>query len=392
MHETLYKQIQEEFNLLPDTFAAKEKTVLTDETLITLQSKYNLYEIQPYYAELANEVLPKEAKLIIESDDDFDPATDDLYEYKINLENRKVFLKREYFGEEVFYTTLYEYTDAYHKSFSVYQNKGELKAVNLKYLYFRDGQPYQFIECSEYAILLKTYTCEGSFITRYKQEWPDYEHHCIGELSYDPDGSLVKITETVSDGRVRIVYEAGAAVKNIEVVLEELENFLVENIADQILEKVRINAPVYCLLFEYTLQGPFPPTLAIGLASEIEGAFEDHAAYELYNAPDMQYFSEHDEESDTLEIDFYPLYIQSAYLTTTAYGENISWEDEETTSLWAQQVKDVYLRVCKRLMHFDFSSSFVRSEHFLVMARDFEQCNEEEFFGEMMKYKKEKGL
>jgi hypothetical protein len=391
MHEKLYKETKEAFEKLTETFAEKEQAILVDDTLSTIQSIYNLYEIEPYYAEIANEVIPEDAKLVIESDEDFDPAVDDLYEYKINLEDRKVYLKREYFGENIFYSTLYEYTDTYHKSISVYQNEGKMSPVSLKCLYFEEEQPSLFIQCTEYATLLKTYTFDGELISGYKQEWPGEDSHCVGELSYDPDGHLSRITEATSEGSVRVVYEADARTKDIQLVLEELEDFLVENIADQILEKVRIEEPVYCLLFEYTIQGPFPPTLAIGLASELQGRFEDQEPYELYNAPDMQYFSEHD-EPNPLAIDFYPLDIQSEYLAATAYGEGISWRDEEAAEAWAQQVKEVYLRVCKRLMHFDFSTSFVRTENFLVMARDFEQCNEEEFFEALQHYKKEKGL
>lgn len=386
MHNTLYAKIKEEFDAITDQFVEKEIDVLSDENLITIQSKYNLHEIQPFFAELYNQVLPPDTKLTIESEADFNPETDDLYEYKISLENRKAYLKREHHGGGIFYSTLYEYTNEYHKSYEVYQNQESIKAISLHYLYFKDGMPYQFIECSEYGMSLKTYTCEGNFIKSYKLEWPNYDHYCIGELTYDGEGNLVMITETASDGRIRIVYDAKASDQDIEKAVSELEDFLVENIADQILEKVKIAEPVYCILFEYTMQGPFPPTIAFGITSEIEGNFEDKELYELYNAPDMQYFSEND-EPNPIDIDFYPIEIQSHYLITTSYGEKISMQDDQAFELWEKQVFDTYLRVCKRLMHFDFSKSFTKSENFLVMARDFEKCNEEDFYKEMQHYK-----
>ena len=76
-------------------------------------------------------------------------------------------------------------------------------------------------------------------------------------------------------------------------------------------------------------------------------------------------------------------------MTTTSYGEKIPWQDEEASNVWKQQVFDTYLRVCQRLMHFDFSKSFTQTENFLVMARDFEQCNEEDFYKKMKEFKKE---
>ncbi|PXY41324.1 hypothetical protein DMB65_07935 [Flavobacterium cheongpyeongense] len=385
MNNTLYAKIQEEFNHIADTFIEKEIDVLADENLITIQSKYNLYDIQPYFAQLTNDVLAPDTKLTIESEDDFDPETDDLYEYKINFENRRAYLKREHYGDGVFYSTLYEYTAQYHKSFSVYQNKETVKAINLSYLYLKNGLPDQFIECTEYGISLKTYTCENEIIKNYKLEWPNHDHHCIGELTFDTEKKLVMITETASDGRVRVLFDTTAPTKNIEEVLEKIEAFLVENIADQILEKVKIEEPVYCILFEYTMQGPFPPTIAFGITSEVEGNFEDKELYELYNAPDMRYFSEND-EPNPINIDFYPVDIQSSYLIANSYGENIPWQNEEACELWEKQIFDTYLRICKRLMHFDFSKSFAKTENFLVMARDFEQCNEEDFYQNMLYY------
>ncbi|WP_417941361.1 hypothetical protein [Flavobacterium sp. RS13.1] len=389
MNNTLYAKIQEEFNHIADTFIEKEIDVLADENLITIRSKYNLYDIQPYFAELTNNVLAKDAKLTIESEEDFDPETDDLYEYKISFESRKTYLKREHYGGGVFYSTLYEYTEEYHKSFSVYQNKETVKAINLSYLYLKNGLPNQFIECTEYGISLKSYTCENGIIKNYKLEWPQHNHHCIGELIFDTKRNLEMITETASDGRVRILFDAKVSTKNIEEVLAQLETFLVENIADQILEKVKIEEPVYCILFEYTMQGPFPPTIAFGITSEVEGNFEDKELYELYYAPDMIYFSEN-EEPNLVDINFYPVNIQPFYLITTSYGENIPWQDEEACRIWEKQVFDTYLRVCKRLMHFDFSKSFTKTENFLVMARDFEQCNEDDFYQNMLLYRTKK--
>jgi hypothetical protein len=379
MYSSLYAKIQEEYNHIAEMFIEKEIDILADESLITIRSKYNLYDIQPYF------VPATDAKLTIESEEDFDPETDDLYEYRINLGNRKAYLKREHYGGGVFYSTLYEYTEEFHKSFSVYQDKETIKTTSLSYLYLKDGMPDQFIECTEYGISLKTYTSENEIIKSYKQEWPEHNHHCIGELTFDTRQNLVMITETASDGRIRILFDATVPTTDIEEALAQLESFLVENIADQILEKVKIEEPVYCVLFEYTMQEPFPPTIAFGITTEIDGKFEDKELYELYNAPGMKYFSEND-KPNLVNIDFYPAAIQPNYLVVTSYSENIPWQDEEACRVWEKQVFDTYLRVCKRLMHFDFSKSFTKTENFLVMARDFEQCNEEDFYQNMLLY------
>lgn len=391
MKDKLYAKIQQEFNNIADTFIEKEIDLLADENLITFQSKYNLHEIQPYYAELANEVLSSDAKLTIESEEDFNPVTDDLYEYKINLENRRAYLKRQHYGGGIFYSTIYEYTEEYHKSYSVYQNKEIVKMTNLSYLYLKEGLPHKFVECTQYGISLKTYRCEGEFIKSYKLEWPHHDQYCIGELEFNQAGILQTITESVSDGRVRIIFDRSAADKDIEKTLIELENFLVENIADQILEKIKISEPVYCILFEYTMQGPFPPTIAFGTISDIDEEFENKKLYELYNAPDMKYFSEQDGQCAS-NIDFYPEEIQANYLAIDNYTEKTVSAADEVFVLWENQIFETYLKVCKRLMHFDFSKSFTPTEHFLVMARDFDQGNEEAFYKKMQDYKKTKLL
>jgi len=391
MHEKLFAQIQGEFSLISATYADREEAILSDDKLVTFHSKYNLYEIEPYYAQITNQVLRPDMKLIIESEDDYDPEVDDLYDYLVNLENRRTYLRKQHYGDGIFYGTVYEYHESYYKSFTIYQNDEELKTTNLCYLYFKDGMPYQYIECTEYGTSLKTYTCEDGIIKSYKLEWSNMEEFCIGELSYDIDGALTKIVETVSDGRSRIIFDAGVETTDIDTVLSELEDFLVENIADQIIEKVRIPEPVYCVLFEYTMQGPFPPTIAFGLASEISGKFEDNELYELYNAPDMEYFSEND-EPNSVQIDFYPMEIQTHYLAVDSYNENMPWDNVEMSEEWESKVKQTYTNVCKRLMHYDFSMAFQKTEYFLVMARDFEQCNEEEFYEVLSKYKKAKGL
>ncbi|WP_348799744.1 hypothetical protein [Flavobacterium adhaerens] len=386
MKDSLFAKIQEEFNAIAENFDQKAKTVLSNEELITIQSKYNLFEIQPYFSHLVNQVLTSDLKLTIDSDEDFNPEMDTLIEYKINLANRKAHFKREYLGGENFYSTIYEYTEAYHKSFSVYQSNGTAREINLSYLYFKNGLPHQFIECTPYGISLKTYICEGDFIKKYKLEWPNYNHHCIGELVFDTENNLQTITETASDGRVRLLFDARNAAKNVTNVLAEIEDFLVENITDQILDKIKIEESVYCLLFEYSMHEPFPPTLGFGVESDLEANVEDYELWELYSAADMRYFSEND-APNPITIDFYPIEIQSNYLMVSSYGKKIPWQDEEANNKWKQQIFDTYLRVCKRLMHFDFSKSFTKSEKFLVMARDYEECNEEEFYKNILEYK-----
>jgi hypothetical protein len=383
MNTLLINQIQKEFNNLTDTFSLLEEIITSNEKLVTMLSTHNLYEIEPYFSEIINKTIQKDAKLLIESEDDYNPDSDDLYHFKIDLETRRTYFKKLDLGVNISYDTIYEYTDDYYKSTTVYRNTEQQKAIKICYLNFKDGMPFEYIECSEYGITQKTYTCENNLIKSYQYEWPNQNHQYFGEFSYDLEYNISQIIEKTSDGQERIIYNAINNEENIATVLARLENFLVENIGDQILEKVKIGEPVYCILFEYSMQNPFPPTLAIGLVSEIEENLKEEELIVHYNAPDMHYFS----EDETIDVDFYPLEIQSDYLKTSEISNRIGWNDEDAFDEWNQQVFNLYLKVCKRLMHYDFSKSFQKSDNFLVIARDFEACNEEEFSAALIEYK-----
>lgn len=371
-------EILKEFKLLSSKVA---DSILQDTELTRMFSKFNLYEIEPFYAELSNKVIALDQELFFSSEADFDPSKDDLYEYYIDMDSRKVFFKRHLLGPETSYDTAYEYNEEYYKSTTIFTNSEGRKAIKLCYLYHNDGEPNWYYECTEYGLIFKNYRSEGGKLIGY--QWKAGDYSASVDFIYDGD-NLTKIVQNSPSGNMDLLYHAGIENEDKKDILKKLEDYLTVQIADQISQNVHIEEPVYCILLEYSMQHPFPPTVALGLVSELEDDFEKVEIWQRYNAPDMHYFS----EDDSLRIDLYSENIQSAYLFTDKYTEDLSWNDDGAHKAWGQEVFEVYLNVCKRLMHNDFSGSFPKTPDFLVMAREFEECNEEDFYKQLSEYKK----
>jgi hypothetical protein len=381
-----FEEIKKEFATLTESFESLTAPLMVDEKLVELAAKHALYEIEPFFSEHNNEFMDENSpSVLINSEEDFNPEKDDYYIFKVNLETRKAHYRKLYLGSGISYDTVFEYHDEYYKSATIYINPELKKSIKLCYLFFKDGMPDHHIECSEYGVLSKKYYSEDQRLLGYTMENIGTGYIFDVKFEYNYEGALQSIIESYrGDGKPRTIFKRPGKNENIDDTLQLIEDQLVEEIADQIQSKVQIDEKVYCVLLEYTLQHPFPPTIGIGVESEMK---ENMELYELYNAPDMQYFS----EGDNLDIDLYPSALEDAYLFIDRVYDNMKLSDEEYEKM-SQRVKEVYLKICKRLMHMNFDKSFAKTHNFLVLARDFEACNEGEYFIEMNDYKKEKGL
>ncbi|MBL6449950.1 hypothetical protein JMN32_26795 [Fulvivirga sp. 29W222] len=381
------EELQEEFNNLANSHEAMKTAALQNDGLVEMAAKHPLYEIEPFFSELNNEFNNGQHSFLLESDD-FDPEKDDLYTLWINMDQRRAFYRVLHLGGGVSYETVFEYHEGYYKSATVFINKDEKKPIKLAYLYFKEEMPDLYMECSSYGAFTKKYHSQEYRLDGYKltAHGNDYEYDVQFEYNYD--GALERITGKGKDNdSSRIIFQRPDERQNMTDTLATIEEQLVEEITDQIQKKIKIDGKVYCILLEYTMQGPFPPTVAIGLESEIDGTWDESNIGEYYNAPDMHYFS----EADTLPIDLYSEELEKSYIFFDQNYDIMDLNVEEFDQ-WETQVKEIYLRVCKRIIHMDFSMSFKKTDNFLVIARDFEACNEEYYYQEMMEYKREKGL
>lgn len=377
------KEIQQEFETLLDGFAEEKAAILENESLHTLLAKHPLYEIEPFFSEHNNEFLDEDSpSFLIDTAEDYDPERDQLYKFRIDMNTRKALFRTEIFGGGTSYDTIYSYTENYYRSATVYINPEMQKAIKLCYLFFEDGMPHTYVECSEYGALSKTYRSEDGRLLGYLQDHEGLDNKYEVAFTYNFDGALDTIIgREAGKKKENLIFKRPDKNQNIADTLETIENHLVEEIANQIGAKVKIEEEVFCILLEYTMQGAFPPTIGIGVLSDVAGDINHVNLVDYYNAPDMQYFS----ESGTLEIDLFTPVLEEAYLF---YDRTFDFHQssESDYSKWSDTVRELYLRVCKRLMHIDFSNSFSKTDNFLVLARDFEACNEEEYYQEMLAY------
>lgn len=382
------EEIQKEFDDLPNSHEKMKAKALQRDSLVEMAAKHPLYEIEPFFSELNNEFYDENHSFLIESKDDYDPERDELYTLWVDMDLRKTLYRVHHLGGNVSYETTFEYHEDYYKSATVFINSEGKKPIKLAYLYFKEEMPDLYIECSTYGLFSKQYHSEEYRLSGYTMNVPGTDYEYEVQFEYNYEGALERITGKVpDDDSSRVIFQRPGEQQNIEDTLTALEDQLVEEITDQIQKKVRIDEKVYCILLEYTMQGPFPPTVAIGLESEIEGPWDEAKIYNYYNAPDMHYFS----EGDTLPVDLYLEELEKAYIFIDQNYDIMNLTDEEFRQ-WEEQVKQLYLRVCKRIMHMDFSMSFQKTNGFLVIARDFEACNEEDCYHTMMTYRKEKAL
>ncbi|WP_103072684.1 hypothetical protein [Aquimarina sediminis] len=387
IEESIYK-VEREFEKITDHHAKMLVEVNAKEAT-SLYSIANLYDIEPFFAELQGERL--ENPTFILSDDDFDPEDDDLYLYTLDLEDKKVFLKQLILGKSLSYDTFFDYKKDVIKSTSIYVNKKERKAIKLCYLFLENRMPDLYIECSQYGVQAKKYRKDKNVLLGYDLFLKDSKQpHCTVDFIYNQKEETLERIEQKQYGDRKnklVLYQRQDPEKDIDATLQQIEDYLVKETYKQISNLPNLKEQVYCILFEYNMQGVFPPTIAIGLEKE-RGAEKTLGNYEIwdhYNAPDMYYFS----EDETLDVNYYDEKIQREYLFVDQINSRVKSKD---FSDWKNKVLETYLRIAKRLMHMDFSGCFEKTNDFLIMVRDFEEYNNEECFTVLKKYKEENKL
>ncbi len=379
------EQLRAEFDAMGENFNAMFENA-DDRELKEMYSIYNLYEIEPFFSQLKNQ--SQEGVSFLINADEYDPERDDLYLYHIDLERKRTLFKRLVLGPTLSYDTLYGYGAQGYKSATLYIRDNFKKPIALSYLTFNEGMPHVYTEVNESGVMTKTYKTEGNMLTGYFFDFFPFEpnHHDFKSeafFQYDAEGELAKIVEVRNTGITDVLYKKYEEGQTLDWALQKIEDYLVAQIHQQIVAEVSIvEEPVYSVLLEYCLQAPFPPTIGIGLASEQEQYSSDEPLM-CYNAPDMFYFSErYDDEPGAIDIDLYDDEIQEAYrLVDRVY------EGGKDLAGLQKSVYDTYLKVIKRLSACDFSPSFTQTDSFLVMARDYDECNEDQFYKDMLAFK-----
>lgn len=364
-------------------FESLKAAVLKKENLQEIMTKHPFYEIEPFFAEHQNEY-PEEGgiSLLCEKGEDFNPEIHDYYTLKVDVKSKKLHFRTAHLGSDVSFETLFQYDQLCLKSLEIYKKDNIKRPAKLSYLFFKDGLPDLYLQCSAYGFIWKEYTRTNQRLSGYTLKNIHNQFATNVAFHYTRNGELDVIRESDSRNRVvKILYKRPERNDHIDDVLKTIEDYLVDKISRQILQKVKLSEQVYCIVLEYCMQEAFPPSVSIGVTSDHSG---DAGLNEKYNAPAMRYYT----EEETLDINLREEKLQYAYLF---YNRAYAYKKYrgELFYYWEKKVKEVYLNVCKRLMRVDFSSSFGRTDDFLVLANDYDSRNLQEFYEEMLDYKSE---
>ncbi len=380
----------EEYPNFQSVFNSLKETIFQKKTLVTYMARHPLFEIEPYEALLRNEFITDEARALLFVNDakEVHPCYEKLYTFTIDSETNQIVHRIQYDENNNCYETIFWYEDNYHKSMERYvHTKHPYHHGSICYTYFENGLPDFYLKCKYGEIISKKYQIADGRVIGYYQKHTQFSYTCDVTFEYDTSGNIDLVKEYGKDSGVpreipEILFKRPLPDQTLKTIFKEIEDFLVHKISEKIIQEVHIQEPVYCLFLEYAMPHAFPPDLAIGVLSDIEGDFETTARNKLYSPLDMRYYSG---EKD-FHVDLYEEKMEYIYLQYYRAYDFFKY-NKETFEYWDEKIKQVYLNVCKRLMHVDFSDSFEISCEYLVIAREGNFYDFEYFYTRMKEYK-----
>lgn len=285
----------------------------------------------------------------------------------------KLIFTRHLCDNKIYYDSFYLYEDNEEWRYHVYVNNDEVTPIKVEHLVKECGQqPKHYEVLSQYGYQC-THYMEDNGTIKGDKFYGDENDILLPqgklEIHFSPDESEIeKITHTDNQNNQEIVYYNRYKNISLDTLIETAKSRLIKTLTDALANQNTITEEISCVLLEYTIQGPFPPTVGLGQTTEIERYLkDDEHPLAYYNNPDMEYFS----EAGIPAIDFYAqdraLYddINAQLLNNYQYKE------------YKVIVFDAYVDICKKLNRSrKFKTFFPVSDNFHVIARDFEECNE----------------
>ncbi len=364
----IYNELTQNYQALLNGVESKEGTVA--------YAPIDFFQLEPFY-HLMNSIR--------ESQCSFFPTPEEVPgESEIHLclisDNRLLFA-RESFSRTVSYDSFFEYEGDMRMRSMVYVNDQEIKPVFAERLINNEnGFPHLFESSGMYGYLKVEYFMEDNVIIGKKYSGLNADNsEFMSQLSFyisPENGSVEKILEKPRGDRERIVYEEVNNEKNIDQLITETKELIISTLVGSLKEQECIENEIEFMLLEYTLQSPFPPTVAFAQTAELLAAREEGLhPLSVYNAPDLEYFSEYDKPV----IDFYhngeALFheVNSRLLADCEYEK------------YKQMTFDAYYEISETLREIILSGSLIPlAEGFHVTARDFEECNEWDYLEKLL--------
>ncbi|MEJ2527757.1 MAG: hypothetical protein P8Y49_06725 [Sulfurovaceae bacterium] len=331
------------------------------------------FSLQPYYYEISNEI--NDDVRFYKSIDEL--PCDNVFHQCFSVNGRAI-LVRSHYDEEVYYDSLFEHGKNISWRYEVYVNGSEITPMTLERLERTSRgatKRFQSIGIRGYIDCTYTHRLGKTYIRQMQYDINGIPHNTLRyKVDYDESTSeVLKISEIIKRREV-IRYDASLKQKDLSELLLIAIDRLSQNLLEG-LEVKKFNDEICFILFEYTMQGPFPPTVAFATRQELEQTDTDSQnPLRAYNAPDLSLFYDNTRLDDVSED-----------IDSGLWGQiNIKLE-EINSSKSTKLVMKTYIELCRQLMQNKILRSLITTaDHFHVVARDFEACNEWEMMQKIL--------
>lgn len=329
----------------------------------------DFFSIEPY-AEYFHH-WPQESCKLFHSVDELESTENGIH--IVAMKNSKVVAVKWMLGGGGSYDTAFYTLGDWECRHQIYRNSTDVKPIVIEFLKKDvNGAPIRFITAREYGLKIADYEWSNNALRIVEQsalmpslgDSPDLKPYMVNRVEFNKEGQVTVIRDITRNG---IIYDS----RLIELSLEEMLDRACLCIHDKILSDLKqtpIVNTISCFLFEYSEQGPLPPTIALIQPDEITDYPDDYPLAWL-SAPDSELFTEED-------LDSIILHGENDSLFTTINAEIYKLERKEADEI----IVEFYLNLCRQLKSSLNGSGLLNTtDDFFVTAREFSVCNEAVF-------------
>lgn len=303
--------------------------------------------------------------------------------FQCAIKDGKIVFCREWCGEENYYDSFFQYQGNMSRRLHYYINGENIDVKGIEELvvaednYSREFKRWGYFG-NERIVYNRSEKGLLGVSTIFDQ---NLEELSSSNFEFEINGSfnLHRAYSVNGNGRV-LIYDKSITYISLKKLLDKAAVQLASEILESCSHDIMRGKKIECMLLEYSMQQPLPPTIAFVQEREIQAAKDDMPLSWL-NAPDLELFSENNQPP-------LPCENTSIYSTINSHIDKMiiselldsngkcSGEENDTTEP-EKIVFGFYVKLCKllRLKLYQVDSLSL-SKNFFVVARDYEQCNE----------------
>ncbi|HWV16459.1 MAG TPA: hypothetical protein VN030_13580 [Cellvibrio sp.] len=348
----------------------------------------DFFTLEPFNAELYN--IDTSTFSLHASQDQLSSSS--VFHCFLDMSEKRMYFYREWLGKDVYYDCFFEYSENT-KTRLVYHVKNEtITPIALETLYRDDSGRYvSFAKRDLYYCFHCDYTYKANRVQIHKTHYDEqgkesFQQQFLVTMHSQPPA--IRFIHSIEGKDQILIYDGSLSNQTLEHLLALAQKQLTQDILQACQDPDLSHTEMHCLLLEFTMQGPFPPTLAFAQTKEVSNLADEHPLAWL-NAPDLELFMEiNSAEGDSL---YQQINGRIAALTDAEYQQSLDRGDESdgdgedeqnepTESTTEQLIFAFYVKLCKSLtLKLRQLDDLNLTPQFYACARDFEQCNEVEF-------------